>query len=927
MTTVRLRAATHSRLRHALEGERGDGTESVIATQGGGYVLRVAPDELDVARFERLAEEGADALSDGDPARALEVLGEALAVWRGPPLTEFAYDPFAQTEIARLEELRLGTVEQRIEAELALGRHAQVIGELESLVELHPFRERLRAHLMLALYRAGRQTEALDAYRQARQTLVNDIGVEPGEELRSLERAVLAQDPALDTPRPAPRSRLPSPPSRVIGRDEDCDRLAELLTAGDARLVTLVGPGGVGKTTLAIEVARRLEHDFADGAWFIELAPLAEASHVASAIAQTLPLNHLTGENAAQAVKRFLGPKHALVVLDNFEHVLPAAPFVSELVAVAPGVTVVTTSREALSVRAERRYAVAPLPVPARDAPVSIEETAATVLFAERARDYDPDLQPNEAAAAAIADICRRVDGLPLAIELAAARMSLLTPEELSASLADELDALGSGPRDAPARQRTLRATIDWSHRLLTAREAEVFARFSIFSGGATIDAAEEVTGADRSTLEALVEKQLLSRRSPDRSRLVMLETVREYARERLEADPGAAEAHLRHCLHYLQFAEDARAQLDTPAEIDWLANVAAEIDNLRGALDWSLHNGQPGLTLLIAALLPAFWNYYGMSAEGLGWADAALEAVGDDASLADRAGAVRAQAILGLGIGAQYDEGHVTRRARDAGTRAIELSRQVGDPRAIADALLAKARLDVAKPLPQLGRRALAEEALDHARAAGDSTLIAYALAEMALSVPPDKDATELERAVDAFRELGARRAPVWVHFNAGYNALKLGRPDLARPVLDRALLLARELGNPRELMFAWGNAGLGALFDRDPERARAAFIEQLRLCAQFVDDDLVAEGLGGMAAVAAGHGNDEHAARLLGAARALGAVADYDVMAQLELHFFEPARRRYGAERWNEAAAAGAELGFGEAIELALAGGAQSG
>ena len=321
--------------------------------------------------------------------------------------------------------------------------------------------------------------------------------------------------------------------------------------------MTLTGPGGVGKTRLAVDVARQLEPQYPDGAWLVSLAATAQAEHVPSAIAQALDVTPVRGESAMAACQRFLGPKRGLLVLDNFEHVLAAASLVSDLLGGCPGLRVLATSREALQLQAEHRYAVSPLQVPEDGAPEAVAQAAAGALFVERAHSRDRAFELTAANAEAIASVCRRVDGLPLAVELAAARMAVLGPEQLDARLADALDALGSGPRDAPARQRTLRATLEWSHRLLSAPEAEAFARFAVFAGGATVEAAEEVTGADVEVLEGLVEKNLLLRES---GRLLMLETVRAYARELLERDDRGSEVRLRHCRHFVALAETCDA-------------------------------------------------------------------------------------------------------------------------------------------------------------------------------------------------------------------------------------------------------------------------------------------------------------------------------------------------------------------------------
>ncbi|MFI6024423.1 BTAD domain-containing putative transcriptional regulator [Amycolatopsis magusensis] len=549
-----------SRLRQALAAGE-PGAKELVLSRSPGYLLRAG--SVDAERFRALHARASDT---ADLRARAELLEEALGLWRGPAFADFD-EPFARAAITELTEERLLAVEDHLEARLDLGE--QVLGEVAGLVAEHPLRQRLRAVLMRALYRAGRQSEALDTYTDLRERLAGELGLDPSPELAELHQAILRQDRVLAvTPDP-----LPAPLTELVGRERALTEVGTLLSA--SRLVTLTGPGGVGKTRLAVEVARR--QAFPDGVWLVELAGATEVAEAASAVLGLAELPPVAGEpvDPAGRLAAALRGKRLLLVFDNCEHVVgPVAELTGRLLRTAPGLRVLTTTQEPLGLTGEQLWPVPPL-----------DEDAAVRLFTARA----PGFTLTGENAPTVRRICRRLDGIPLALELAAARVRAIGVTELAARLDDRFRLLTAGRRDAPARQKTLRAVIDWSWELLSEPERAVLRRLAVHADGCTLEAAEAVCGGDGldvlDVLARLVDRSLVVVvETAAGVRYRLLETVRAYGLERLrEAGEDVREGHRR---YYADLAARAEPHLRGHGQRHWLEVLDAETANLRAALE-----------------------------------------------------------------------------------------------------------------------------------------------------------------------------------------------------------------------------------------------------------------------------------------------------------------------------------------------------
>ena len=779
-----------SQLRHGL----GDG---ILVTDKSGYSLRLEPGSVDADRFEELLVDGRIALDRGDANSAADLLRQAIALWRGNALADVAFESFAQPEIARLEERRLVAVEERIEADLALGRHTDLVGELEPLTAEYPTRERLRAQLMLALYRCGRQSEALAVYQDARSTLVEEFGIEPGRPLRDLQHAILTQDPKLDPSLATLQSTsLPVPPTRLIGRSRELSEAAELLASH--RLVTLLGPGGSGKTRLALELAVSVSDGYADGVFWVPLQSVRDPELVLPAIASAVGAEDVR-------LSEHVAERGMLLLLDNLEQVVEAAPQLAGALCEMPNIKLLATSREPLRIPGEQRYFVEPL-----------TEDDAIALFDERASAVNSSFESTES----VAQICRRLDGLPLALELAAARVAVLHPDDLLARLEHSLPVLTSGARDAPERHRTLRATLDWSYDLLDRDEQAQFARLAVFDGGFEAESAEAVSGVDLDALQSLVEKSLVRRW--DGGRFGMLETVHEFAAERFVELADHDDVRRLHAEHFMALAEAARPGLRSDSQSLWLDRFETERDNFRAALNWSADSGRLDLTCRLAEGFSPYWGTRGSYAEARTWMDATLQA----------------RELLAPEHRAPY--------LRWAG----DVAHGTGE-------------LDRAWPLY--------EEALALSRSQGDAEGEGLALMKAAYCAydlgRPDDAADLIEQGADAFRRLGTGWGLPWVTMNLGILAFERGDYGPAEQLFTESLASYRALNNSPNVMAVLVNLAELSVERGSPSEAADLLREAFEIAVGLGSRPVLAFILHGYSRIAVAERSWTRAAVLVGA------------------------------------------------------------
>ncbi|WP_192809153.1 BTAD domain-containing putative transcriptional regulator [Actinomadura montaniterrae] len=637
---------------------RGVAGRDLVEHGPGGYRLGIDPGEVDAVAFERAV---AAARKESDPDRRADGLRRALDLWRGPALADVAGADYAYGTIGRLDELRLAAVEDWVDAEVAAGRPVPPVAELEPLAAAHPLRERLRGQLMRALYAAGRQADALEVYEETRRALADRLGVDPSPELAAVHLSILRREPAaaepaagpppIPVPAPAepPRTNLPAQLTSFVGREEESRRIGKLLR--ESRLVTLTGPGGAGKTRLAGETAAGLLDAMPDGVWFVALAPVSDSGDLLQSLIAALGVPETVRETRGVTHPRerltdFLTAKRLLIILDNCEHLVDAvAELTGHILAHAPGVRILATSREPLGITGESLCPVPSLPLPPEDGdlePADALGYAAIRLFADRAAAVRPGFAVDAATAGDVVAICRALDGIPLAIELAAARLRSLTPRQVADRLGDRFRLLTAGSRTALPRHRTLRAVVDWSWDLLDGAERAVLRRLSVFAGGANPESAVRVCGLDApdaphpddviDTIAALIDKSLVMADGDADVRYRLLETVRVYAAERLEEAGEADRVRSEHAAYCVDLAERAEPELRRADQLYWTGRLSAERDNCSAAFRHLTAVRDVPMALRLVAGLVWFWMMRDMEVEAGGWARSVREIAGDAA-------------------------------------------------------------------------------------------------------------------------------------------------------------------------------------------------------------------------------------------------------------------------------------------------------
>ncbi len=898
-----------SKLRSALEPEAKGGGFTTVETQGTGYTINADRHEIDSRLFERLAKDGRRELKQR-PDRAYRLLSDALGLWRGKALLDVAYEEFASDEARRLDSMHVSAVEDRIEAELQLGRSSDLVAELQSIVVEYPLRERPAELLMQALYAAGRSAEAISAGQEFR-TRLGDIGLDPPPSLSVLEEQILSHDSGLaptaphEPTAPVP-AHLPRRLSSFIGRRTEMEDIKALTPR--ARLVSLVGPPGSGKTRLAIEVATEIGIDSVAEPLWVELTDVTDPELVPQAMITAIGVRPPRGTDAMQLLLANLREQSGILVLDNCEHVLgEAARVVVAILEACPAISILATSREVLGVPGEQVWPVPPFSLPP-DVPVPLAELVeidSVQLFTDRAKEANPGFDVDDVNKNDIAAICRRLDGLPLAIELAASATEALSADQILARLTRRFGDVPGVPRQGFARQATMKEAIRWSFDLLEAADQTIFCRLSAFSGGFTMAAAEEVAGwgdIERGdvfdAILRLVHKSLLvpMHRRGRRVRYRMLTVLRGFGQQMLHDAGEHHEVDRRHAVYYADLAESIAPHFEAPTPLLGRDVADAELDNLRTAIDSSITSSDTATASRIVAALTWYWYWRSYISEGYRWGTRLLATIGDAAATPEIAQvwysvglfetimgryakgsdafeksramardldmeALEAATLTGMGVNAR-DQGRLS-ASLDYLEAAETITRRLGAAPRLALTLRFVGLVNY-----MLGHRAKAEAALDECyqlfSEIGHKGGMGWALegkARLGFRFDETPRYDLAERAAEMYSEVHDRRNQAWLLIRTAGAKRREGKLIDAKADVDEALGIFTELGDNRGTAYAMTHCGLLALRGDDPVQAGRELREGLALFDEIGDAGGVSASHGYLAVLAVLEGDPDAA------------------------------------------------------------------